>query len=100
MSRKCPSCGSDRCGNHAACARRHEAYFKWREEYAVGWGAVGAVACVVKHVCDAIGPRIYEAQAVDASEACCELRRKCAVEILREAQKQERAAFVRGLWRR
>ena len=44
---KCPTCKSDRCGNHAACARRHEAAAKWWVAWREAWEHIGLCAHLV-----------------------------------------------------
>lgn len=47
MRTKCPTCKSVRCGNYAACARRHEAAAKWWVAWCEVWGHIGFCAHLV-----------------------------------------------------
>ena len=46
----CPTCKSNICGNHAACARRHAASDAWLADWRDEWAKIGWCANLVIRV--------------------------------------------------
>lgn len=44
-ARRCKTCKSSRCGNHAACARRYEASAARSRGWWIAWDAMWSVVC-------------------------------------------------------
>jgi len=86
MKTICPTCQSDRCGNHAACARRHAAFEQWRSAWLTAWEQIGACASIVLKVQQTMPERTAEEI----------MREFVRIEQGRQAREALRALFFRG----